>query len=72
MAVHTSIQPISTTGYGQSRDFITYRSQIDYGSSTTAESVDKENIGLDATSIDLVPPIDTPQEPIVLREHCRR
>ena len=72
MAVPTSIQPVSTIAYNQSGDFITYRSQSNYYSSTTAKSVDEEDIGLDAASIDFAPPIDAPQEPIVLHERCRR
>ena len=47
MTVPTSIQLVSTTGYGQSGDFVTYRSQNDYDSSTTTESVEEEDIGLD-------------------------
>ena len=71
MTVPMSIQPISTTGCGQSGDFIMYHSQNDYNSSTTAELVEEEDIGLYAASIDLAPPIDTPQEPIVFPERCR-
>ncbi|XP_071904991.1 uncharacterized protein [Coffea arabica] len=72
MTVPTSIQPVCTTGYGHSGDFVTYRSQNDCDSSTTADSVEEEDAGLDDASIDVAPPIDAPQEPIVLRERCRR
>ncbi|XP_071914147.1 uncharacterized protein [Coffea arabica] len=67
MTMPTSIQPISTTAYDQSGDFVTYRSQNDGDSSTTAESDEEEDVGLDAVSTDFAP-----QEPIVLRDRCRR
>ena len=45
MTVPASIQPISTTTYGQTGDFATYRSQHDGDSSTTVESDEEDDVG---------------------------